>query len=168
MGRRPDKHSSPPITVAPVFWAWLQQQAAPDKPLHLTRCRAIEMQLQVDADLPKAVHLLSFRVRAAIGTTLGQCPCVAKKRPSPTISALAAQAYASRLSRRWLNTMVGTFWGISMILAGQLVAIISLLGAIAWGVARWRHRSQQIREEQRRHWAVYERACAAKGLTIRA
>jgi hypothetical protein len=60
MGRTHDKHPSPPTTVAPVFWAWAQQQAAPDEPLHLTRRRAIEMQLQVDADLAKAVHREAF------------------------------------------------------------------------------------------------------------
>ena len=40
--------------VAPVFWAWAQQHAAPDEPLHLTRRRAIQMQLQADADLAKS------------------------------------------------------------------------------------------------------------------
>jgi hypothetical protein len=55
-----------------------------------------------------------------------------------------------------------------MTLACQLIAIavVSLLGAIAWGIARWRCRSRQIREEQSRHWAVHERACAAKGLPL--
>jgi hypothetical protein len=60
MARTHVKHSSPATTVAPVFWAWAQQQAAPDEPLHLTRRRAIEMQLQVDADLAKAVHREAF------------------------------------------------------------------------------------------------------------
>jgi hypothetical protein len=54
------KNSTPPTAVAPVFWAWAQQQAAPNEPLHLTRRRAIEMQLQVDADLAKAVHREAF------------------------------------------------------------------------------------------------------------
>jgi hypothetical protein len=60
MGRTIVKGSPPPTMVAPVFWAWAQQQAAPGEPLHLTRRRAIEMQLQVDADLAKAVHREAF------------------------------------------------------------------------------------------------------------
>jgi hypothetical protein len=43
------------------------------------------------------------------------------------------------------------------------IAIVSLLVAIAWGIARYRRRSRQIREEQRRHWEVHERARAAEG-----
>jgi hypothetical protein len=46
--------------IAPVFWAWAQEQAAPDEPLHVTRRRALEMQLQADADLAKAVHREAF------------------------------------------------------------------------------------------------------------
>ena len=64
--------------------------------------------------------------------------------------------------------MAGILRGMSMIFAHQVtaIAIVSLLAAIAWGIARWRHRSRQIREEQQRHWAVHERACAAKATTI--
>jgi hypothetical protein len=54
------KNSSTTVTIAPVFWAWAQQHAAPDEPLHLTRRRAIQMQLQADADLAKAVHREAF------------------------------------------------------------------------------------------------------------
>jgi hypothetical protein len=43
------------------------------------------------------------------------------------------------------------------------IAIVSLLVAIAWGIARYRRRSRQIREEQRRHWEVHERARATEG-----
>jgi len=43
-----------------VFWAWAQQQAALEEPLRLTRRRAIQMQLQADADLAKAVHREAF------------------------------------------------------------------------------------------------------------
>jgi hypothetical protein len=43
-----------------VFWTWAQQQAAPDEPLHLTRRRAIAMQLEVDAELAKAVRREAF------------------------------------------------------------------------------------------------------------
>ena len=56
MGSSHLKNSPPPTVIAPVFWAWAQQQAAPEEPLHLTRRRAIEMQLQADADLAKAMH----------------------------------------------------------------------------------------------------------------
>jgi len=49
-----------------------------------------------------------------------------------------------------------------------VAVIVALLVAIGWGIARWRRRSRQIREEQRRHWAVHERARAAKNLTIAA
>lgn len=54
------KNSPSTEVIAPVFWAWAQQQAAPEEPLHLTRRRAIQMQLQADADLAKAVHRESF------------------------------------------------------------------------------------------------------------
>jgi hypothetical protein len=60
MGRTHVKNSPPPTMIAPVFWAWAQEQAAPDEPLHITRRRAIQMQLQVDADLAKAVHREAF------------------------------------------------------------------------------------------------------------
>jgi len=70
MGRTHDKHSSPPTRIAPVFWAWAQQQAAPDEPLHLTRRRAIEMQLQVDADLAKAVHREAFLAMTRVQRSL--------------------------------------------------------------------------------------------------
>jgi hypothetical protein len=60
MASTPDTNSSAKTTIAPVFWAWAQQQAAPNEPLHLTRRRAIEMQLQVDADLAKAVRREAF------------------------------------------------------------------------------------------------------------
>jgi hypothetical protein len=53
-------------------------------------------------------------------------------------------------------------WGISMTFA-VAIAIVSLLVAIAWGIARYRRRSRQIREEQRRHWEVHERARATEG-----
>lgn len=43
------------------------------------------------------------------------------------------------------------------------IAIVSLLAAIAWGIAHYRRRSWQIREEQRRHWEVHERARATEG-----
>jgi hypothetical protein len=48
------------IVIAPVFWAWAQQQAAPHEPLHLTRRRALRMQEQADRDLAKAVHREAF------------------------------------------------------------------------------------------------------------
>jgi hypothetical protein len=60
MGRTHSKNSPPPTMIAPVFWAWAQEQAAPDEPLHVTRRRALEMQLQADADLAKAVHREAF------------------------------------------------------------------------------------------------------------
>jgi hypothetical protein len=60
MGRTHAKNSPPPTMIAPVFWAWAQEQAAPDEPLHVTRRRALEMQLQADADLAKAVHREAF------------------------------------------------------------------------------------------------------------
>jgi hypothetical protein len=60
MGTKRLKNSPPPTVIAPVFWAWAQQQAAPEEPLHLTRKRAIEMQLQADADLAKAMHREAF------------------------------------------------------------------------------------------------------------
>ena len=60
MGRTQLKNSPPATVIAPVFWAWAQQQAAPEEPLHLTRKRAIEMQLQADADLAKAMHREAF------------------------------------------------------------------------------------------------------------
>jgi hypothetical protein len=60
MGRSHLKNSPPATVVAPVFWAWAQQQAAPGEPLHLTRRRAIQMQLQADADLAKAAHREAF------------------------------------------------------------------------------------------------------------
>jgi uncharacterized membrane protein len=54
---------------------------------------------------------------------------------------------------------------MSMTFAGQMaaIAIVSLLVTIAWAIARWRRRSRQIREEQRRQWEVHERARHAKG-----
>jgi hypothetical protein len=70
MGRPHVKHSPPPITVAPVFWAWAQQQAAPNEPLHLTRRRALAMQLQVDADLAKAVHREAFLAMTRVQRSL--------------------------------------------------------------------------------------------------
>jgi hypothetical protein len=54
------KKSPGAVVIAPVFWAWAQQQAAPQEPLHLTRRRAMQMQLQADADLAKAVHREAF------------------------------------------------------------------------------------------------------------
>jgi hypothetical protein len=54
------KNSPTDVVIAPIFWAWAQQQAAPLEPLHLTRRRAIRMQLQADADLAKAVHHEAF------------------------------------------------------------------------------------------------------------
>ena len=51
-------------------WAWAQQQAAPGEPLHLTRRRAIEMQLQVDADLAKAVHREAFLAMTRVQRSL--------------------------------------------------------------------------------------------------
>ena len=54
------KNSPTDVVIAPIFWAWAQQQAAPQEPLHLTRRRAIRMQLQADADLAKAVHHEAF------------------------------------------------------------------------------------------------------------
>jgi hypothetical protein len=53
MGETHLKNSPPAVVIAPVFWAWAQQQAAPEEPLHLTRQRAIQLQLQADADLRK-------------------------------------------------------------------------------------------------------------------
>ena len=50
------KNSPATIHIAPVFWAWAQQHAAPAEPLGLTRRQAIQMQAQADADLAKAVH----------------------------------------------------------------------------------------------------------------
>jgi hypothetical protein len=67
MGKTHLKNSSTTMTVAPVFWAWAQQHAAPDEPLHLTRRRAIQMQLQADADLAKAVHREAFLAIAGVG-----------------------------------------------------------------------------------------------------
>ena len=54
-----------------------------------------------------------------------------------------------------------------MTFAGQMatITIFSLLVAIAWALARYRRRSRQIREEQRRHWEVHERARTAEGST---
>ena len=60
MGKTHVKNSLPPGMIAPVFWAWAQEQAAPDEPLHVTRRRAIQMQLHADADLAKAVHREAF------------------------------------------------------------------------------------------------------------
>lgn len=60
MGRTQVKNSPPSTMIAPVFWAWAQEQATPDEPLHVTRRRAIQMQLQADADLAKAVHREAF------------------------------------------------------------------------------------------------------------
>ena len=60
MGTKRLKNSPAATVIAPVFWAWAQQQAAPEEPLHLTRKRAIEMQLQADADLAKAMHREAF------------------------------------------------------------------------------------------------------------
>jgi hypothetical protein len=45
------------------------------------------------------------------------------------------------------------------------IALISLLVAMVWVIARWRHRSRQIREEQHRQWQVHERARGANGRT---
>jgi hypothetical protein len=58
------KKSPGPILISPVFWAWAQQHAAPEEPLHLTRRRAIQMQAQADADLAKAVHREAFLAMA--------------------------------------------------------------------------------------------------------
>jgi len=63
MGRTHLKNSPATAVIAPVFWAWAQQQAAPEEPLHLTRRRALEMQLQADADLAKAVLREAFLAR---------------------------------------------------------------------------------------------------------
>jgi hypothetical protein len=54
-----------------------------------------------------------------------------------------------------------------MTFGGPIAALTlgSLLVAMVWVVARWRHRSRQIREEQRRHWQVHERAGGANGRT---
>ena len=60
MGTKHPKNSPSDLVIAPIFWAWAQQQAAPQEPLHLTRRRAIQMQLQADADLAKAVHHQAF------------------------------------------------------------------------------------------------------------
>ena len=60
MGRAQREEASIPVTIAPVFWAWAQQQAAPEEPLHLTRRRALRMQSQADAELAKAVHREAF------------------------------------------------------------------------------------------------------------
>jgi hypothetical protein len=49
MGEAHQKNSPGPILIAPVFWAWAQQHAAPEEPLHLTRLRAIQMQAQANA-----------------------------------------------------------------------------------------------------------------------
>jgi hypothetical protein len=48
------------VFIAPVFWAWAQQQAAPLEPLHLTRRRALRLQMQADADLAKALLRQEF------------------------------------------------------------------------------------------------------------
>jgi|SoiMethySBSTD1v2_1073268.scaffolds.fasta_scaffold42303_2 hypothetical protein len=45
------------------------------------------------------------------------------------------------------------------------IALISLLVAMVRVIARCRHRSRQIREEQHRHWQVHERARGANGRT---
>ena len=66
MGDTHLKNSQLAVVIAPVFWAWAQQQAAPEEPLHLTRRRAIQMQLQADADLAKAVHREAFLAMAAL------------------------------------------------------------------------------------------------------
>jgi hypothetical protein len=63
MGIAHPKNSPATAQVAPVFWAWAQQQAAPGEPLHLTRQRALQMQLQADADLAKAVLHEAFLAR---------------------------------------------------------------------------------------------------------
>ena len=66
MGSPHLKNSPNADVIAPVFWAWAQQQAAPEEPLHLTRRRAISMQLQADADLARAVHRESFLAIARV------------------------------------------------------------------------------------------------------
>jgi hypothetical protein len=66
MGETHLKNSPPAVVIAPVFWAWAQQQAAPEEPLHVTRQRAIQMQLQADADLAKAVHREAFLAMAGL------------------------------------------------------------------------------------------------------
>jgi hypothetical protein len=60
MGTRHLEDLSSNIVIAPVFWSWAQQHAAPHEPLHLTRRRAIQMQLRADVDLVKAVHRPAF------------------------------------------------------------------------------------------------------------
>jgi len=64
MGRTSD--APPPTMIAPVFWAWAQEQAAPGEPLRITRRRAIQLQLQADADLAKAVHREAFLAIARV------------------------------------------------------------------------------------------------------
>ena len=66
MGEAHQKNSPGPILIAPVFWAWAQQHAAPEEPLHLTRLRAIQMQTQANADLAKAVHRETFLAMARV------------------------------------------------------------------------------------------------------
>jgi hypothetical protein len=60
MDRTQVKNSPLATMIAPVFWAWAQEQAAPGEPLHVTRRRAIQMQTRADADLAKAVHHQAF------------------------------------------------------------------------------------------------------------
>ena len=64
MGRTRD--APPPTMIAPVFWAWAQEQAAPGEPLRITRRRAVQLQLQADADLAKAVHREAFLAIARV------------------------------------------------------------------------------------------------------
>jgi hypothetical protein len=66
MGRTHLKNSPDTTVIAPVFWAWAQQHAAPHEPLRLTRRRAIQMQLQADADMAKAVHREAFLAIARV------------------------------------------------------------------------------------------------------
>jgi hypothetical protein len=63
---KPRLKNSPTTMIARVFWVWAQQQAAPGEPLHVTRRRAIEMQLQADADLARAVHREPFLAIARV------------------------------------------------------------------------------------------------------
>jgi hypothetical protein len=63
--------------------------------------------------------------------------------------------------------VAGVLGEVTMTFGGHItaIALISLLVAMVWVIARWRHRSRQIREEQHRQWQVHERARGANGRT---
>ena len=65
MGRTHVKNSPPPTMIAPVFWAWAQEQAAPGEPLHVTRRRAIQCSCTRMPPLQRrctVTHFLRLRV----------------------------------------------------------------------------------------------------------